>query len=192
VRDYLLVVGVVFVVNLLPAFGPPTWALLVLLRFETSVPGWALVTLGAFAAAAGRLALAYSSRAFRGRLSPARIEKLEAARTLLLSGRTRGLAALALFAASPLPSAQLFVAAGLIDAPLVPFTAAFFAGRIVSYTIYVSAAAIADRSVGALLRKSLTSPVGIVLQLVMIGLVVVVGRVDWTRVASSVAERRRS
>lgn len=53
-----------------------------------------------------------------------------------------------LFALSPLPSAQLFVAAGLVDAPLVPLIAAFFAGRLVSYTIYVTAAS----SLVALLR----------------------------------------
>lgn len=30
----LAVIGIVFVINLLPAFGPPTWAVLVFSRFQ--------------------------------------------------------------------------------------------------------------------------------------------------------------
>ena len=188
--ECLVVVGVVFAINLVPAFGPPTWAVLVLLRVQTEVPGWALVLLGAVSAAGGRFALGTMSRALRGRFSSARLKKLAAARTLLLSGRTRGIAVLALFAVSPLPSAQLFVAAGLLDVPLLRFTLAFFAGRIVSYTFYVAVATIAERSLGDLVRQSLISPVGILLQLLMVGVVIVIGSIDWTRVAAA-AERRR-
>jgi hypothetical protein len=32
VSDWLLVVGSIFGINLLPAFGPPTWAVLVFFR----------------------------------------------------------------------------------------------------------------------------------------------------------------
>jgi uncharacterized membrane protein YdjX (TVP38/TMEM64 family) len=60
------------------------------------------------------------------------------------------LTGLALFALSPLPSAQLFVAAGLVDASLLPLTAAFFAGRIVGYTLYVTAASAAKASLGTI------------------------------------------
>ena len=188
--ECLLVVGVVFVCNVVPAFAPPTWSVLVLLRLQTDVPPWALVVLGAVSAAAGRLALAVVSRALRGHFSPSRIQKLDAARTLLLSGPGRGLALLALFAVSPLPSAQLFVAAGLLDVPLLRFTIAFFAGRIVSYSFYVTVATMADRSFGDLIRRTLVSPLGILLQFLMIGAVVAIGTIDWTRVAAA-AQRRR-
>ena len=86
----------------------------------------------------------------------------------LTAGRRRSAAALGLFALSPLPSGQLFVAAGLMTVRLVPLTAAFFAGRLVSYSIYVSAASIAERNLGSLALDSLTSPVGIGLQLAML------------------------
>lgn len=188
--DYLAIVGIVFVINVVPAFAPPTWAVLVLLRLETGVPSWSIVVLGAVSAALGRLTLAVMTRRLRGHLSNERVANLDAGRALLTSGRTRGVALVALFAVSPLPSAQLFEAAGLLNVPLVRFTAAFFAGRIVSYSFYVAIASVATRSFGTLIRDTLLSPFGLLLQLAMIGLVVAVVRIDWIRLSQRIRHRR--
>jgi hypothetical protein len=117
---YLALAGVVFAVNLLPAFGPPTWAVLVFFRLDFSLAPIPLVLIGALAAACGRLVLAYASGAFRGRLSEQRIESLQAARDAIGGSRGRAAAGLALFAISPSPPAQLFIAAGLLDEPIPP------------------------------------------------------------------------
>jgi hypothetical protein len=179
---YLVLAGVVFGVNLLPAFGPPTWTVLVFFRLQSSLAAVPLVLIGALAAASGRLVLAYGSRGFRRRLSAQRIENLEAAREAVAGGRKRAAAGLGLFALSPLPSAQLFVAAGLLDAPLVPLTAAFFAGRLVSYSIYVAIASAARHSLGSIVQGSFTSPTGIALQVLMLAGLVALLRVDWARI----------
>lgn len=49
--DCVVVWALVFGVNLLPAFGPPTWAVLVFLRLNLDVPAVPLVIVGALAAA---------------------------------------------------------------------------------------------------------------------------------------------
>ena len=145
VTDWLLALGTIFGVNLLPAFGPPTWAVLVFFRLNSELPAVPLVLLGALAAAMGRLTLAATARHFRPRFSAERRENLEAAEEILVGSRRKAFAGLGLFALSPIPSAQLFVAAGLLTVPLVPLTAAFFAGRLVSYSLYVGAASAARR-----------------------------------------------
>ena len=178
-EDWALALGLVFAINLLPAFGPPTWAVLISLKFSLDLEAVPLVLLGAVAAALGRLCLAYGARHLRGRFSRERLENLEAAKALLIGGRGRALAGLGLFAVSPLPSAQLFVAAGLVNAPLPSLTAAFFAGRLVSYSLYVGAATAAEASLGSLVADSLTSPVGIALQVLMLASLVALVRVDW-------------
>ena len=180
--DYLLVAGLVFAVNLLPAFGPPTWAVLVFLRLNLDVAAVPLVIVGAVAAASGRFALASAARRFRGRLSSERRANLEAAQAALVDSRGKALAGLGLFALSPLPSAQLFVGAGLLNVPLVPLTLAFFAGRLVSYSLYVGAASLASESLGEIFADSLTSPLGVALQVVMLAMLVALVRVDWARV----------
>ena len=83
---------------------------------------------------------------------------------------------------SPLPSAQLFEAAGLTGVRLWPFTLAFFGGRLVSYSIYAATAKqMGSGSLGDSFRQQLTSPLGIGLQLLMIGLLVALAQVDWAK-----------
>ena len=177
--DWLLVVGCIFGINLLPAFGPPTWAVLVFFRLNSDLPAVPLVLIGALAAASGRFVLATTTRRFRSRFSAKRRENLEAAEELLVGSRARAAAGLGLFALSPVPSAQLFVAAGLLTVPLVPLTAAFFVGRLVSYSLYVAAASAAKDSLGDVLADAIGSPLGIALQVAMLAGLVLLVRVDW-------------
>jgi membrane protein YqaA with SNARE-associated domain len=179
VSDWLLVLATIFGINLLPAFGPPTWAVLVFFRLNSDLPAVPLVLLGALAAASGRLVLAATTRRFRSRFSAERRENLEAAEEVLVGSRGKALAGLGLFALSPVPSAQLFIAAGLLTVPLVPLTVAFFAGRLVSYSIYVAAATAARDSLGAVLGDAFGSPLGIALQLAMLAGLVLLLRFDW-------------
>jgi hypothetical protein len=180
--QYLALAAVVFGINLLPAFGPPTWAVLVLYRLNSDLAAVPLVLVGALAAASGRFVLAKASGHFRGRLSEERLENLGALRDAVGGHRGRSAVALGLFALSPVPSAQLFVAAGLMAAPLLPLTAAFFAGRLVSYSIYVGVASAARHSVGGLFEQSFKSPLGIAVQVVALILLVVLLRVDWLKI----------
>lgn len=180
--EYAAAFAVIFGINLLPAFGPPTWAVLVFFRLTYGLAAVPLILGGALAAACGRFVLATTTRHFRGRLPAARRANLEVAQTALAGTRGRSLAGLALFALSPVPSAQLFVAAGLMTVPLLPLTAVFFAGRLVSYTIYVAAASAASASLGAVFHKAIGSPIGIAAQLVMLILLVLLYRLDWARI----------
>jgi hypothetical protein len=167
-EELAIVLGVIFAVNLLPAFGPPTWAVLVFFSFKFGLPTPMLVVGGAIAAATGRLVLAGSARRFRPRLSRERLESLDRAEVALTRNRMRSTGGLALFALSPVPSGQLFVGAGLMTVSLGPLTAAFFAGRLVSYSIYVGAASVASDSLGSIAVDALTSPLGVALQLAML------------------------
>jgi hypothetical protein len=176
VAQMALALVVVFAVNLLPAFGPPTWAVLVFFSLDFDLPAVPLVIGGAIAAASGRFVLATASRRLRPRLAEARRARLDRAQAALSANRLRAAGGLGLFAISPLPSGQLFVAAGLMTVPLLPLTAAFFAGRLVSYSLYVGAATIAERNLGTLLLDALTSPLGIAVQVAMlIGLAILAG-----------------
>lgn len=175
---YVIAAAVIFGVNLLPAFGPPTWSLLVFFRVRYGLDAVPLIALGGVSAASGRFLLATAAAHFHDRMSERRRANLTAAADALRD-KGRGVAVLGLFALSPLPSAQLFIAAGLMQLELVPLTVAFFAGRLVSYTIYVTAASAASQTVSHLIGKSIGSPLAIALQVAMLALLVVLTRVDW-------------
>jgi len=179
--QYLALFAIVFGVNLLPAFGPPTWAVLVFARLHWHLNPIALVVLGALAAVSGRYLLALGARHFRGRM-PARMRgNLEAARTLLERRRAGAIALFGVFVVSPLPSAQLFIAAGLLDLPLGLLTLAFFLGRLVSYSIYVGVATLADKQLGAVVGQVFGSPWSMALQIGLLVAVCFLPFVNWSR-----------
>ena len=150
-HSLLSVFLIIFGVNLLPAFGPPTWSLLVFFRLNWHLNPVALVGVGviASASASGRYLLALGARHSRRFFPASYLERLKSAEALLGQHRRGSLAVLALFVVSPLPSAQLFLAAGLRDMPLLALTAGFVLGRVVSYSIYVSLATLAEKSLGS-------------------------------------------
>ena len=168
--EFLVLFGVVYAINLLPAFGPPTWSVIVLFGLNTDMPMAGIVLCGALAAAAGRFTLAHGFRLLANYVPEKTKRNLAAARAAFERKKRHGIAALALFAV------------GLTRMPIAPFTMAFFAGRLVSYSIYAgSAQIIAQSSLGDVFRESLSSPLGIALQVaLLIGLVLLL-RIDWEK-----------
>lgn len=182
--EYLLLFAVVFAINLLPAFGPPTWSVVVFFGLTSELPLPGLVLTAALASSSGRYVLAHGFRLWAGRVSEETRKSLAAARAAFERRKYHGLLALAFFAVSPLPSAQQFAAAGLAGVRILPFTLAFFCGRLVSYSFYAGGAQLADRytSIGDLFRESLTSPWGVAIQLVLLAGLVAMVKVDWAAI----------
>jgi uncharacterized membrane protein YdjX (TVP38/TMEM64 family) len=180
--ELLTLFAIVFGINLLPAFGPPTWAVLVLYVLNTEIHPALLIPVAALAAASGRLLLALAFRLLGGKLPAKYRRNLDAARAAMEKNRRGAILALGLFALSPVPSAQLFEAAGLAGVRLLPFTLAFFLGRAVSYSIYVfTAAGLRATSLGDAFRDAITSPWGIALQVLMLIGLVLLARIDWAK-----------
>lgn len=174
--------AIVLAINLMPAFGPPTWSIIVLYGFNTDLPLPAIIVVGAAAAATGRFLLASGFRLLGNRVSEKTRRNLAAARTLFERNRRNGLIALGFFALSPVPSAQLFEAAGLAKVRLLAFTAAFFIGRLVSYSLYgFSAEQLKRSSLGSVISENLSSPIAILIEVVMIGALVALTRIDWQK-----------
>lgn len=180
--ELLTLFAIVFGINLLPAFGPPTWAILVLYVLNTDIHPGLLIPVAATAAASGRLLLALAFRLLGNKLPGKYRENLDAARGALEKNRRNTILALGLFALSPVPSAQLFEAAGLAGVRLLPFTIAFFLGRTISYSIYVfTAAGLKATSLGDAFRDAITSPWGIALQVLMLIGLFLLARLPWAR-----------
>jgi hypothetical protein len=171
----------------MPAFGPPTWAVLVFFRFRyPEIPGPALIVGGAIAASAGRLLLALAFRSLGTKLPPKRQESLLVLGHVLGERRGGLLASFVLFATAPIPSAQMFEAAGLARIRLLPLLTAFLIGRLVSYSIYVGAASAAHDSLKHIFDKGLLSPQAIATQLIGIAVLLAIVFIDWPTVIDKV------
>ena len=179
-NQLLFFMAVVLLCNLAPAFAPPTWSIIVLFTFNTELSSWVLVATGALMAASGRYGLALYTSKFRNLIS----EKTQ--KNLLAAGRyfekKQKVTVLALAILSPVPSAQLFEAAGLMNLPLKKLTLAFFSGRIITYSIYAASAhRFKESSLAETFLNNLTSPWGIAIQLISLAALVLLARIDWSK-----------
>lgn len=180
---YLAAGLVILLANMLPAFAPPTWAILVFFVLAKHPSPVALVPIGVLAAVSGRAFLALLFRRIRNWLPARYVANMTAAGEALTKTRGRSLAILLLFLVSPLSSAQLFEAAGMMaKIKLRPLLIAFAAGRLVSYSIYVSGAhALRATSLGALFEEYLTSPQAVLIEIALVLGLVALGNIDWAK-----------
>ena len=183
VNAILLAGAVILLANLAPAFAPPTWTILVFFVLTKHPSSLALIAIGVIAAVAGRAILALAFRRLRHRLPKGYVANMEAAGAALTKTRPRSLTILLIFLISPLSSAQLFEAAGLMEkVKLRPLLVAFGLGRIISYSIYVTGAhALRSTSLGSLFESYLTSPSAIAIEVALVAGLIALGNIDWTK-----------
>jgi uncharacterized membrane protein YdjX (TVP38/TMEM64 family) len=180
--DIVALAAIVLLFNLMPAFAPPTWAVLVLFGLNTPLHSIVIVIVGAIFAGTGRYLLARATGLFRNRISKKSLSNLESAQSLLTHNKSRKFLTIGMFILSPLPSAQLFEAAGLMGVRLLPLTLAFFSGRIVTYNFYVfGASELKAHGIGELITKEFTSIWAVLFQVLMVASVILLTRIDWKR-----------
>jgi membrane protein YqaA with SNARE-associated domain len=137
-----------FVTNIIPLFMPPTWLLLSFFRIHYGLPVWLLAPGGAVCSTAGRCLLALGSRRLGGRFLPEKERKNVSDLGVFIRRKRLSFLGILFYAFGPIPSSHLFIAAGLANLNLKVVAAAFFLGRLVSYTVLVaSAGAVGDQLV---------------------------------------------
>jgi len=180
--QYFVLAGLVFGINLLPAFAPPTWAILAFYKINSNLDTTAIIAIGVIAASSGRYLLARATRLFRYKLKREYVDNLESVRNYLSRGGRSWFLYFLFFVLAPLPSAQVFEAVGLLDARLLPITVAFAFGRGISYTISVlGASTLKEHAMSNLVLDTIKSPWGIAIQLLCIVGIYFLFKVDWSK-----------
>lgn len=180
----LALFAIIFVLNSLPAFAPPTW--MVLSAVGLSNPDanpWLTALVAATAATAGRLTLAKLAFIIvRQRWLSARTkENIDLVKDRLGTQRAMTFGVVLAYTISPLPSNSLFIAYGLTSLPLTPVAVAAFIGRFVTYSFWmVIATEVGDKVV--LDQGSIFAYFGgyfVLTQVFLLVLVVVFAKLDW-------------
>ncbi|HWV23081.1 MAG TPA: hypothetical protein VNZ58_02740 [Thermomicrobiales bacterium] len=183
VGDWLTVLGAVILLNAIPAFMPPTWALLAYFYVQRQLPLVPLALVGAAGAMIGRFLLASVSRKLGVHVFPRRWqENITTLSATIQSHRAMSFSTLGLFVLGPIPTNHLFIAAGVAGTPLLPVVLAFGVARFVSYLIWVSAVSTAASTLGDALRLGWGQGVALVAQILGFILLIVVMQIDWWRV----------
>ncbi len=180
----LALFAIIFVLNSLPAFAPPTW--MVLSAVGLSNPDanpWLTALVAATAATAGRLTLAKLAFIIvRQRWLSARTkENIDLVKDRLGTQRAMTFGVFLVYTISPLPSNSLFIAYGLTSLPLTLVAVAAFIGRFVTYSFWmVIAVEVANKVV--LDQGSIFAYLGgyfVVTQVFLLVLVVLFAKLDW-------------
>ena len=187
ISQYLLVYFVIAVANSIPAFAPPTWMLLVYFELQFELHPAGLILTGALAATSGRAVLAYGMRGVAPRLPARYVANMESAGRFFTRNKPVAYGTVATFFFSPLSSAQLFAAAGIMrNIALKPLLVAFFASKVISYSIYVLGThTLKTTDFGQLVIEQMTSPWGIAIQVLLVLAVIAIGLKDWNGLGKS-------
>lgn len=185
----LYIIGIlviIFIINVIPAFMPPTWILLSFIGFNFDLGNYTLAVLAVLAAVAsssGRAVLAiFSDKILRNKfISEATRKNMDVLKENIIKRQnlTRGF--FLFYAFSPFPSGQLFLAYGLTDLKLKLAIIPFFLGRMSSYLFWVFTASETSKylDVTSLKSGAFFSTYFILGQLAAFYLVYLVAKIDW-------------
>jgi hypothetical protein len=176
--------AVVFAINLVPYFMPPTWAVVSFFLIAYQLPFWPLCIGCALSATAGRCGLALISERWGRRLLTSQQRANVSALGQWLNERAgwRKAVAVMVYSLGPIPSNQVFIAAGLSGSSLTPIAAGFLAGRLVSYPVLAFSVRGVTGRLDTLFTNGWRDPKAIALELLSIVGVVLFARIDWPRV----------
>jgi membrane protein YqaA with SNARE-associated domain len=180
----LLLFLIVFLLNVIPAFAPPTWLVFSLLGFRfPDHMGVALAFVGALAATLGRFVLAKGSNLIVRRrfLGQEARQNVDVIRERLTQRKKLTFSILLFYAFTPLPSNYLFIAYGLTAMELKLITIPFFIGRWISYSFWTFAASSIARRITLEETEALSylSVYFITTQVLLLVLVYLFTRIDW-------------
>lgn len=178
---YSGVFALVLILNVVPAFMPPTWMVLSLIyisfpRYFTPLP---LALVGCTASTLGRFILSYIGTASRRMMSEGRKGSLDKLRTTIESKKGGGFLLSFAVALSPLPSNAYFIAVGMMKYQVLEIFAGFMLGRLLSYWLTINLTKVASHSLEELFRNELYTVT--IIDLIGIGSAIFLTLIDWDK-----------
>ncbi len=179
-----------FVINLVPAFMPSTWMILACFYIRFDLPLLPLTIGGALASALGRLMLARGSTWFKHRFLHGRESGLHELGGFLNEHRNVLAGTVFLYALTPLPTNNLFIAAGMVEVNMVQVLLGFAASRILANTFWVWTTNSAFEHIGELFKGAVGSWAAIVLELMGVVSVALLYFLPWEKWFTAYVRRR--
>ncbi|MBS7643606.1 hypothetical protein KEJ26_03375 [Candidatus Bathyarchaeota archaeon] len=186
---YSGVFALVLILNVIPAFMPPTWMVLSLIyiSFSRHFAPLPLALVGCTASTLGRFILSYVGTASRGLMDERRKESLNRLRTTIDSKKGGGFLVSFAVALSPLPSNAYFIAVGMMKYQVLEVFAGFMLGRLLLYWLAINLTRVASLSLEELFRNELYMVS--IIDLIGIGSAILLAFIDWDKL---IGEKRLS
>lgn len=187
IPTYLLIAALIFVSNVVPLFMPATWTIITYIAVVYQIPILPLAIVGAVSATLGRSVLAKLSQVvLRQKFIKDKTRKnIDVIRKKLEGKKLVTSASMLLFAFSPFPSSQLFIAYGLTKLKLRYVVIPFLIGRLCSYTFFAFSAQKLTATFFPFNFKSMMSSYFIIGQVLGVIIIYFFTQIDWNELLTN-------
>ncbi len=184
ILQLLLAWAIDFIINVVPAFMPPSWTLLAFFYIHFHLPLLVLTIGGATSSTLGRLVLAWEAQHWGRRIISKQQKREMSALGAWLAQRPSWQIPLAVlvFSLGPVPSNAIFIAAGLASLRMLPVVVGFWVGRVISYTINAYLTHRIVSTFHGIVEQYVTSVSGWIFQIVAIVALAGFTFIPWTRI----------
>ncbi len=175
-----------FGMNVIPAFMPATWSVLALFYIKYELAFAPVIIIGASMAALGRVVLYLIARDFLRKVIPEKwLVNYNDLGKILTIDRKVTIPLVVAYAFLPIPSNQVFIAAGLARADIKIIAAAFFFGRLLSYSFWVASAMRISNSLDTLFIHHF-SRLRFAPEILSFALILLLGVIPWKKVLNKI------
>jgi len=137
IQDFLIhfqVIIIAFIVNVIPAFAPPTWIVLGLYKINYPELNYiALAFSGVVGSVSGRFVLYLYSKYFGKILPKNRLDNISYMGNFINNKKMGLFFSTFIYSVNPLPSNFLFISSGISGVRILPIISGFAVGRGISY-----------------------------------------------------------
>jgi hypothetical protein len=173
--------ALIFVINMVPAFMPSSWMVMAFFYIQFDLPLLVLTVGGAIVSGFGRLVLAKGSTFVKRRFMRSKAADLDELGMFLEERRGWLAPTVFAYALTPLPTNNLFVAAGLAEVRLSLVLIGFWAARIPADTFFVWTTDRVFENLGEVFEGAFGSWLAVGLQLLGVTSILLLYALPWAK-----------
>lgn len=182
INQYIILAVFVLGMNVVPAFMPPTWTILVFFFLTYNLLPLPVIIIGAVAATSGRVILYFLARNHFIKLLPKSSQQnMSDFGKYFYSHKHITIPALLMYAFLPIPSNQIYISAGFAKLNIKLIATLFFFGRLVSYSSWIATAHIASKTMSEIFTRNFTSANRILIEVISLCLIYLFTIIPWRK-----------
>ncbi|MBI2597122.1 hypothetical protein HYW41_03130 [Candidatus Daviesbacteria bacterium] len=179
---YILLAGTVLGINVVPVLMPPTWTILAFFVTKYDLSLLPVVLIGATCATLGRIILAAMAGSFRRFLSKESQDNYASIGVYLNTHEHITIPLVITYAFIPIPSNHVFIAAGLAKVRIKLLAGAFFVGRLISYTFWVSLTSRLADNLADIFSSHYSKIGSVVVEIAGLAALYFIGKIAWKKI----------
>ena len=183
---YIFLFILIFAINVVPAFMPPTWIILSFFYVNNDLLFLPTIILGVIAATSGRIVLALISKYWLKKALPINFYSNYQYLGEYLKRHTKLTLPIVFgYAFSPISSNSLFIMAGFSNLNLKLIAASFFIGRLISYSFWIMVSHQLSNRLDTIFTGTFSNLNTFISALISMAIVIVIGRINWKNLLKS-------